>query len=155
MITPPRLTPVPGQRPTYNGNFRKEKPLVVKIVKWINQQPGCWAMKRPDGINNRSRGMADVSGTIWGVRLEIEVKVGRNTPTNNQRKWLKKRYENGCITGVCWCLEDVYDLLVPILQGPLPVVMSKLVEHGFKDAWEQVEKLEEAAKNDYARKKAG
>ena len=75
-----------------------EKTLVKKVVMWINSLgPMCYAYKRRGTAGNR--GMPDVSGAIWGIRIELEGKLPGNAPTPKQLDFLSIFERTKCICG--------------------------------------------------------
>lgn len=94
---------------THKGYKIKEKTLVTKFVKWLNTLRGCLAYKRAAGRDRR--GKPDVTGCLQGIRLEIELKIGDNTPTPIQAGWLKKWQDAGAITGWANDFDSACDLV--------------------------------------------
>jgi hypothetical protein len=92
-------------------------------VKEINNLEGCWAKKRTGGINNR--GEADITGSVWGRRLEIEVKVGDNKPTELQKKWIEHCKAMGMIAGVVWSVEEALSLVSAHYEAEQQIALSR------------------------------
>ena len=90
-----------------------ETPLSRKIVRYIKSIPNCWAYKRHAGPNRK--GSPDISGSVNGIRLEIEVKVGDNTPTDLQLKHLDRWTEMNAITACVWSIKEVKFLMKNII----------------------------------------
>lgn len=71
--------------------------------------------------------MADITGSIHGIRLELEVKVGRNTMSPLQEQWLREQAEKGCIAFCAWSMAAAKDYLSPFVVdsgGLILAVMS-------------------------------
>lgn len=58
-----------------------------------------------------NKGQPDVSGTANFIRIELEFKRKGNKTTKLQDYWVDKWRELGCISGVCYSLEDGYELI--------------------------------------------
>lgn len=86
-----------------------ENKMNSKVVKWLNTLPGCLAEKRP--AQQGRKGRVDITGCINGIRLELEGKIGKNTPTKKQQYWLDKWASVGAITGVYRSIDDVRQIL--------------------------------------------
>ena len=88
-----------------------EGSLQSKILEYLNALPGCIA-ENVSG-NAHQSGRADINACYKGICLKIELK-DPNTgykPTKQQLLYLKKWAVAGAITGVCYSLEDVKNLL--------------------------------------------
>ena len=92
------------------GEKQKESTLNKNFVKWLNGLTGCFAMKRLGQRGNR--GQPDVTGCIFGIRIEMEGKIGYNKPTKIQKYWLKTWAKAGAITGVYWSLEEAKEIFI-------------------------------------------
>lgn len=75
----------------------KESALVKKTINELNKIPGCFVRKRHAGPWRK--GLADITGCINGIHIELEAKTGDNKPTRMQAHWLAKWAANGAITG--------------------------------------------------------
>lgn len=75
----------------------KESTLNKKVVDWLNSLEGCFAYKTHGGMYNP--GHLDVSGCLHGIRIELEGKVGYNTPTKIQEGFIERWRAAGAITG--------------------------------------------------------
>jgi hypothetical protein len=58
-------------------------------------------------------GEPDIFGIFNGRHVEIEVKIGNNTPTPLQLDRLRKWQGYGAITGCVWSMTDICYLLEP------------------------------------------
>ena len=96
------------------GYKQKEITLVKAFVKWLTSLEECHAYKRAAGRDRK--GKPDVTGCIQGIRIEVEVKIGENTPTSIQLLHLRKWKEAGAITG--WS-NNLQGLKAIILDGAL------------------------------------
>src|SRR5262245_9385532 len=83
-----------------------EKAVLIVVLDYLNLLPQCRAWRQnigefffddADGRRRRIRcgepGMADVSGILRGVRLEVEVKAPGKAPTKLQTAWLASMQE--------------------------------------------------------------
>lgn len=87
------------------GYRRTEDSVVKAALKIINNTPGCYAEKRMAGAWKKGR--PDITGTLFGRRLEMECKVGDNTPTPTQSRWLRDWRRAGAISLCVWSKEEV------------------------------------------------
>lgn len=87
-----------------------EAALTKRVMAYLESLPGCHAEKRWGGGMGK-RGMPDVSACYKGVRLEIELKVGRNKPTKLQEYQLRKWQEAGAVVLVARTLEEVQEAI--------------------------------------------
>jgi len=92
----------------------KESTLNKKVVDWLNSLDCCVAYKRKGGPYNR--GQLDVSGCIYGYRIELEGKVGDNKPTPLQIQWIKKWHKAKAITGWYRSLEEAQIIVITRLS---------------------------------------
>ena len=91
------------------GMKQYESSLNSKVVKYLNSLPNSHCYKRHAGPFRKGR--ADVAGTIQGMSIELEGKIGDNTPTPLQREWLSDAGKAGAVTGVFYSLADVKRIL--------------------------------------------
>lgn len=83
------------------------------ILKWLLHIPN--GGKRSRGTAGRMKAMGVKKGAVdmvlmfrygpW-AGLSIELKVGNNTPTEDQVEWLETATEHGYYTAVCWTFEE-------------------------------------------------
>lgn len=83
-----------------------ESSITNKILKWLNQQPSCYAEKTHGGRWGRA-GKPDITGCYRGRRFELEVKRPGAKPTKLQLAALKQWEKAGAITAVITTLEEV------------------------------------------------
>ena len=88
-----------------------ESTLKKNICEKAQKIPGLYLVRRMTAGNNA--GEPDIFGIFNGRHVEIEAKVGKNTPTKLQMDSLEKWYKLNAITGCVWSMTDVYHLLVP------------------------------------------
>ena len=105
---------VPGTAPRAADQAAKKPPLessVVKsILKWLNDQPECYAVKTRG--DNRQAGWPDIIGSWQGRFFAFEVKrPGSNKVTALQQATLAKWQRAGAITGVVHSVDEVKKLL--------------------------------------------
>ena len=87
-----------------------EKPIVDRILKYLNDLPSCRAIKYHGSAYTRT-GEPDIHGCYRGVALKLEVKQPGEEPTRIQVKTLEKWAAAGAITGVVRSVDDVESLL--------------------------------------------
>jgi hypothetical protein len=91
------------------GRKISEASLNKKVIKWINSLPQGYAHKQKAGPANP--GALDVSGSIEGIRIELEGKIGDNKPTPLQRQKISEWRKLLVITGCYWNLEEAKKLV--------------------------------------------
>jgi hypothetical protein len=97
----------------------KESTLSKNYIEWLNSLPWTYAEKRLAGPGRKGR--PDITGCSHGFRLEIEVKVYDNKPTEFQIYWLKKWQSSGAIAFWGNSLEDLQTKFI-----------NAMMEKGFK-----------------------
>jgi len=87
-----------------------EASVVKAILKWLNTQPDCYAVKtRGDA---RQSGWPDIIGCRQGRMLALEVKrPGNNRVTALQTATLNKWKAAGAVAGVVHSVDEVEQLL--------------------------------------------
>ena len=90
-----------------------ENQMNAKAGKELNKLPCSKFRKRLGGPNRK--GMADITGIIHGVAVEIEGKVDNEQPTPLQRKWLDDCDAAGAITGVYYSPTEAVAIVVHAL----------------------------------------
>lgn len=60
------------------------------------------------------KGFSDLIAIRDGKVMFIEVKVGKNKPSENQKKFINKMRDKGCIAGIVWNLDDLNKLISEI-----------------------------------------
>lgn len=94
-----------------------ESTLSTRIVKELNQLPHCHAEKRWTGGIYSKVGEPDVTGAIYGLRFEIEVKEPGKKVQKVQAARLKAWAESGAIVGVAWSVEDAVRIVTEGLKA--------------------------------------
>lgn len=83
---------------------------------FIHDSVGIFDPVKKQFRSNRSpyriRGVSDILGIWEGKFLAIEVKAGRNTPTDEQMAFINTVNDRGGIGFVAWSLEDVERILI-------------------------------------------
>ena len=115
------------------GRRISEASLNKKVIKWINSLPLGHAYKQKAGPANP--GALDVSGSIEGVRIELEGKIGDNKPTPLQRQKISEWSELLVITGCYWTLEEAKQL---VIDGFIPHMNT-----GYMRSWMNPTKKEQ------------
>lgn len=80
------------------------------VFCWANETTGIWDAKRKAFRTNRKRlkGIADILGILRDGRLlAIEVKVGKDTLSEEQQFFLNRIGGNNGVAFVAWSLDDV------------------------------------------------
>lgn len=88
-----------------------ESTLQSKILAYLNSIPDCIA-ENVSG-NSRQSGRSDINGCYKGRCFKIELKSPDTgyQPTEQQLLYLKRWKAAGAITGVCYSLKEVKELL--------------------------------------------
>ena len=95
----------------------RESELTLRIVHWLNQQPGIYARKVHS--TKFSCGWPDIVGCMSGIMLALEVKRpgGRHPLTPLQAAELTKWDRVGAITGVVHSVDETDALLKRVDQA--------------------------------------
>jgi hypothetical protein len=88
---------------------KKETAMNKDVADWICSFPNGNAYKRAAGPNNI--GQPDVTGCLYGIRLELEGKRGTKTPSKIQAKRLREWAATGAITGVYYSLREAQEIV--------------------------------------------
>lgn len=115
------------------GKRISEASLNKNVIKWINSLPNGYAYKQKAGPANP--GALDVSGSIEGIRIELEGKIGDNKPTPLQRQKISEWRELLVITGCYWTLEEAKQL---VIDGFIPHMNT-----GYMRSWMNPTKKEQ------------
>lgn len=86
-----------------------EKSIVQSILTYLNELPGCRAIKRHGSAY--SSGEPDIDACLNGRSIKLEVKRMGNVPTALQTANLNKWKKAGAVTGIVYCVADVQVLL--------------------------------------------
>lgn len=111
----------------------RESYLVNDIIKAVYPCMKLWRanvgrVKTSDGryfSTGLPRGFSDLFGVLpadmtqKGVAIPvfIEAKVRPNKPTEEQVKFIAEQIDKGAIAGVCYSVDDVWELLIPHLKA--------------------------------------
>lgn len=89
----------------------RETPIQTKVLKYLNSIPDCIA-ENVSG-NARQSGRADINGCYKGRCFKIELKSPDTgyQPSKQQLLYLRKWRNAGAITGVCYNLEEVLEVI--------------------------------------------
>lgn len=88
-----------------------ESSIQEKVLEYLNSLPDCIA-ENVSG-NARQSGRADINGCYKGRCFKIELK-SKDTgykPRKKQLRYLQRWKNAGAITGVCYSLQEVKELL--------------------------------------------
>ena len=88
-----------------------ESVLQNKVIKYLNSLPDC-IVENVSG-NARQSGRADLNGCYKGKCFKIELK-SKDTgyqPSKKQLRYLERWERAGALTGICYSIEDVKELL--------------------------------------------
>lgn len=88
-----------------------ETSLQSTVLDYLNSLPNCMA-ENVSG-NARQSGRADINACYKGKCIKIELKDPESgyQPTRQQLLYLKKWQKAGAITGVCYSLKEVKELI--------------------------------------------
>jgi len=110
--------PVQGGRPkrvpTVKGTTL-EKNIVAGILKYLNGLVGCYAKKKHGSKFNP--GWPDIIGCYAGRAFFIEVKRGKEEPTDLQWQELKNWGAAGARTLVAYSVDDVVQFMAGYHEG--------------------------------------
>jgi hypothetical protein len=87
---------------------QQESQLSSKIVKWLNSQPDTVARKKHMTVYG-VRGDPDIYFCVLGQMGVLEIKLGKNKPTELQDARLQEWERAGAITGVAWTMEQAQE----------------------------------------------
>jgi len=86
-----------------------EKNIHKAIILHLNRIPVTKAWKRRAGPFEKGR--ADITGSCFGIRIEIEVKRPGGRIAPKQQDWINKADSLMCITGFAESVEDAMKIL--------------------------------------------
>ncbi len=92
----------------------KEAVVQLKILKYLNSLPGCWAIKV---ISANQRGVPDIVGCFRGRFISLELKSRGNKPSKIQQAQLKAIQAAGGIADVVTSLQAVQALIEELADG--------------------------------------
>tara|TARA_Y100000310_G_scaffold338505_1_gene428316 strand:- start:4124 stop:4432 length:309 start_codon:yes stop_codon:yes gene_type:complete len=78
-------------------------------VRELNKLPDTFVAVRHGSVYGTG-GHPDIVGCVGGIHLEIEVKVGRNKPTEKQTRMMERWRRAGAVVGVVYTLEEAAEL---------------------------------------------
>jgi len=84
---------------------------IVNAIKRKLKELGAVVRKSHGGGYGTVAGDPDLYGCYRGIMFQIEVKVPGNYPTKLQRIRLREWADAGAVTGVAWCVDDIYEIL--------------------------------------------
>ena len=87
--------------------------LVQDTIKYLNSLPESHAVTyTPSPYGKRS--VSDILGCYKGRYVAIEIKIGKDTPTPLQKRFLRKVQEAQGFARVCWSIEQVKQFVIDI-----------------------------------------
>lgn len=86
-----------------------EKNIHKAIILHLNRIPTTKVWKRHAGPFEKGR--ADITGSCFGIRIEIEVKRHGNKMTPKQEAWINAADSLMCIAGCAESVEDAVEIL--------------------------------------------
>ena len=87
-----------------------ESSITKKILKWLNEQPNCYAEKTFGGSYG-SAGKPDINGCFQGKAFQLEVKRPGGKATKLQKITLSKWREAGAIAEIVTSLDEVKNII--------------------------------------------
>ena len=106
-----------------------EKDVTNPLIKALNKLPMTQVWKRHSSGSSNNTNKPDVTGSHYGIRLEIEVKRPGKKPRSGQYKELRKFRKLGCIA---FWTDDVQDGLDQLAFWYK--VINREIEHpGYQD----------------------
>jgi len=97
----------------------REAAFVSKAMKLLSSIGGNWEKRH--GTAYGKAGQPDITGCVCGHRVEIEVKVGRNEPTEIQIERLAEWARAGAKCAVLW------DASVQKTEDQMPLCVERLI----------------------------
>lgn len=110
----------------------RESYLVNDIIKAVYPCVKLWRVnvgrvRTADGrifSTGLPKGFSDLFGVLPADQTKdgaarpvfVEVKVRPNKPTPEQVKFIEEQRSKGAVAGVCYSVDDVWDLLIPYLK---------------------------------------
>jgi len=106
-----------------------EKTITNKIIKYINKSyHQAIVKKRLSTGSTDNTGYPDITGSISGIRVEIEVKQPGCEPTKLQYSRIRKLNKNNCIAFWADSLESaIYQLDQALLAWDNKIIFNKAV----------------------------
>jgi len=98
---------------------RENDDVVKKIIAFFNEIPMAYIEKRHAGPGRKGR--VDLTGSLYGRRVEIEVKAPGKTPTKLQWHWIMHWAKLGCISGFC---TDIKTFAAIFEKNGYPIIME-------------------------------
>jgi len=87
-----------------------ETALKNKVLKWLKEEfPEGYFWKCSE---NFTAGIPDILGCVKSRMIAIELKIGKNKATLQQKYTIRKLGAAGAITGICYDLNEVKELLL-------------------------------------------
>ncbi len=88
--------------------YKLEATLTDHVKDYLTVQPDVHFWKASDRFVN---GIPDIVACVGGIFVAAELKADNGTPTAQQELFILKTIRAGGVGGVCWCLQDVIDLI--------------------------------------------
>ena len=101
-----------------------EKTISNKIIKYINSIPNSFARKRHTSLSSNTLGWPDITGSIYGIRIEIETKQPGKKPTKLQLNRLKYFQKLNCISFWCDSLPSAKKQLKMQIKGCMKEILN-------------------------------
>lgn len=98
-----------------------EKALHKQILDWLHMKGVKGVIRaRMDRKSTLPVGVPDMLFSVKGVPVAIEVKVGKNQPSSEQKVWMADLKADGWMTGIVRSLDDVIQIYnMAVLYGSL------------------------------------
>ena len=98
----------------------KESEFVTMVIQRLKRTGGAWEKRH--GTAFGKAGQPDISGCLYGRRIEIEVKTGKNEPTDIQVQRLAEWSKAGAFCVVLWNAEPPRAATIRL--------MNRISDHG-------------------------
>lgn len=99
--------------------------LVQKSIKYLNSFPKSNFFPYSPGPFGK-RAVSDIVGCYKSHFVAIEIKIGKDTPTPLQKRFIRKVQESDGFARACWSIEEVKQFVVHINNKLEPATAFRL-----------------------------
>ena len=103
-------------------NWARARETTVPALRWLFAVPNGGYRPKATAIKMRNEGQKAGVPDVWlpipkdgWTGLIIEMKIGKNTPTDKQREWLDQLASFGWLATVCYSCEEAQDVIMEYL----------------------------------------